>query len=855
MTANRRPAWLELALVALVSLAVLAPGLWRYSLVDPWESHYGEVAREMLQDHDLVHLSWVGGSNSPTENEGFRSKPVLQFWMMAGAMKLLGLADDGGYSGEMVHDARTMIAIRLPFVVSAVIGLMMMWLMLATLVDRRVAWLSLLVVGSCPFFALVARQGIPDMPLVACVMGAMSMFVLAMEDGERPITTALSIRGFKLDHRALVLGATGLLVGVQAIYYTVYFALSPRLAIIGFPPAVIFFPVFMGLLFAGMWRSGWMIVRFVPVVVGSLIAMGVAAAKRRPIWPAVDHWDAYAPDRFAIRVIAFPVAWAQGGLWRETDAIADHVLDLKPITTMRQVYLLWCYAFLGISILAKGPPGLGVVGLVGIAYIVLFGKWRALYDGAFELKRGLMLMIVVFLPWHIAMWLKDGPRFIDEYLMTHILSRATADPDKSLGTFEFYTSQIGHGMWLWAALLPAAFGIAILRSRIDTREGRVRFLMTLWAICGFFFFALIQTKFHHYILPIVPALGILVAFFLRDLLDGRERLHPIYAALAIAIVLLVCRDLMWEPDRWIEMFIYRYDRPWPSAEPYMIDPSDGFLALGALAAVAVALAAMFRRIGVAALCLAGLAICVWALQIYMPIAGQHWGMRDAMRKYYELRTVYGEKRVYFGPGEVVDELSDAPTTFSFETFVPDNLQIGQPMTITLELASATDEHIERTLELVGTATQIGDHDVTVTLAPGEQVKETAFVADARARLTKPAQSGKPVPVRGRPEVRYVDADRLLAWQLYWRGENFWSADEIYGWAPEMKTGFEKNDNVEFLKYLNDRSRAPLGRRYFIITEAGRAASAKAQLPTQRARDSFEIIDQTSNKFSLVGFTL
>jgi len=78
----------------------------------------------------------------------------------------------------------------------------------------------------------------------------------------------------------------------------------------------------------------------------------------------------------------------------------------------------------------------------------------------------------------------------------------------------------------------------------------VRFTVALWAICGVAVFSLVTTKFHHYILPAIPALGILVAFFLDDLLAGRDRLHPIYAALGIGIVLLVARDLMWEPDRW-----------------------------------------------------------------------------------------------------------------------------------------------------------------------------------------------------------------------------------------------------------------------------------------------------------------
>jgi hypothetical protein len=104
-------------------------------------------------------------------------------------------------------------------------------------------------------------------------------------------------------------------------------------------------------------------------------------------------------------------------------------------------------------------------------------------------------------------------------------------------------------------------------------------------------------------------------------------------------------------------------------------------------------------------------------------------------------------------------------------------------------------------------------------------------------------------------VRVVDADRLLAWQLYWRGENFWSGDEIWGPLPELKTAFVKTDNVELTKYINDRTRAPLGRRYFVVTEASRITGVRALLPTQRARDSYEVLDTTSNKFSLAAFWL
>jgi 4-amino-4-deoxy-L-arabinose transferase-like glycosyltransferase len=862
---RRRPLGFELAFAVLVSLAVLVPGIWSYSLVDPWETHYGEVARMMLQNHDWVHTEW------PQEAEGFRSKPVLSFWMMAASMRAVGMAADGGYSGEMVHDARTMIAVRLPFILCAVCGLTLMWWMLARLVNRRLAWLALLVVGSCPMFCLIARQAIPDMPMAACVMGALALFTLAVEDGERPITERgtirLGARRIPWDARHIVLGLIGGFILVQAIYYAVYFTLSPQLAVrLRIPFVGVWLPLQMIWMLAALGRDGWRILRIAMLLVGGIIAAIVnePVPPRAPDQSRWRHvfddvfgaWDRHAPDRYVLRgLLVFPAWFVRFALdlppnrledaWRSATAIVERIYTMAPLTTMRQLYMLGCYFLLGVSILAKGPPGLAVVGAVGVFHVLLLNRWRALYDGAFELKRGLITMIVVFLPWHFAMYLKEGLRFIDEYLFNHILNRAAVGVDNSPGTFEYYTSQLGHGMWLWAALLPAAVTAALLRARTDTREGRVRFMMTLWAIGSVAFFCVIQTKFHHYILPAVPALGILVAFFLDDLAAGRDRLHPLFALTGIGIVLLVCRDLMFEPERWVEMFVYRYDRPWPSGEPWSIDPSDGILGLGVFAALALALAATrWRRIGVACVAAAGLAIGVWALQVYMPIAGTHWGMRDAVRAYYDQRTIYGQKLIYFGLGELRDDWAGAGDTWTFDSHIPDTLQLGQPMTIKIQINKANDERImEQELTLVGATTRITDHTVEIKLAPGE-----------RAKLDPLIQQGERGP-RGRPAVRVVDADRLIAWQLYWRGENFWSGDEIWGYPPEMKTAYKDTDNTAFNKYLTDRTRTVLGRRYFVVTEAGRITSIKSILPTQRARDSYEVLDTTSNKFSLGAFWL
>jgi 4-amino-4-deoxy-L-arabinose transferase-like glycosyltransferase len=810
----RRRFGFELVIVAIIAFAFLGPGLNRYSLVDPWETHYSEVGRRMLQDNDWIHTQW--------QKEGFRSKPVLTFWLVAASLKAHGIAADGGYSGEIVENHDLLGAVRLPFVLFGVMGLVMIWLMLAKLVSRRVAWIGIAVVGSTPFYALISRQSITDITLVGCMMGAIATFALATEDADQPVSVLARWRWagrqrWQFDARHLWVLIVGAFLLWQAAYHLLYFWAQPALAPgLRFPVPGVVIAVLIGLLSLGMWSLPYR-------------ALGLSIEQS-------SGWRATKP------------AWWQ------------RVFGMERITTMRQVYILWCYTFLGVSVLGKGPAAIGILGVVAFFYIALTNRWQELLAGKFEIKRGLFLLLALVVPWHLGMYLKEGIAFLQEYFVTHLINRAGAGVDNEKGTFNYYVSQIGYGMFVWAALLPVALG-SLLKVKPSTARGRVQLLIGIWAITCVGFFCIIQTKFHHYILPSVPALALLIAFWLDDLWAARVRFHPMFALLGIGIVLLVTRDMMQEEKQWIEMFVFRYDRPWPSAAPWSIDSSDGFLVLGVVGALAIAFLAwrsnvskapgsVANRFAIIALLASGLSVGLWAMHIYMPIAGTHWGMREAMRTYYERRQIYGERVVYFGAGQAAEDWAGVGNTRTLRTMIPDHLQQGQPMSIRLQINgtdAATERRMYAELIVAGIATSIGDHDVQITLQPAQRTEIDNFIKRA---------GGAWAGVGQRPPVKIVDADRLIIWQGYWRGEVFWSGDEIYGWLPETQTDWQLGDpdSKKMLKFLADPTLAPAGRRYFVLT-SGNISGLSGLLQNPKARASVETLNTTSNKFSLGVFDM
>jgi len=96
------------------------------------------------------------------------------------------------------------------------------------------------------------------------------------------------------------------------------------------------------------------------------------------------------------------------------------------------------------------------------------------------------------------------------------------------------------------------------------------------------------------------------------------------------------------------------------------------------------------------------------------------------------------------------------------------------------------------------------------------------------------------------KLRKSPDEKLLVWQMYWRGENFYTQNEIYEGPMPERTEFLGDKNVENLKDWIAHHR---GRRAFILVERSRYGQVPGMLP-EESRASLHVVDESNMKFVL-----
>ena len=130
-------------------------------------------------------------------------------------------------------------------------------------------------------------------------------------------------------------------------------------------------------------------------------------------------------------------------------------------TRRSQVWMGVLYIAAGLSLLGKGMIGPGLVGAVVLVHLIVTGRWDLLRRCGLPL--GIILFVVASFPWHHAMVLFRGERWVNELIIQNNLARfGSGEQKQAVGSFAFYLETLGLAALPWSAVVPlvlaAAFG-------------------------------------------------------------------------------------------------------------------------------------------------------------------------------------------------------------------------------------------------------------------------------------------------------------------------------------------------------------------------------------------------------------
>jgi 4-amino-4-deoxy-L-arabinose transferase-like glycosyltransferase len=197
---------------------------------------------------------------------------------------------------------------------------------------------------------------------------------------------------------------------------------------------------------------------------------------------------------------------------------------------------------IGVGILLKGPLILMFVVLAIIPLAIVDRSIRWL--GALKPIPGLIWMCVLVLPWFLAIMSRAGNTFLAESVGRDLLSK-------------IYSAQEAHGappgyylLLFWLTFWPGATlaAMAVPGVWAARREKGAKFLLA-WIVPAWIMLELVITKLPHYVLPLYPAIAILIAGVVDTSILSRRRwltmgasgwfLVPLIVGTGMVIVLVV----------------------------------------------------------------------------------------------------------------------------------------------------------------------------------------------------------------------------------------------------------------------------------------------------------------------------
>ncbi len=189
------------------------------------------------------------------------------------------------------------------------------------------------------------------------------------------------------------------------------------------------------------------------------------------------------------------------------------------------------WAFMALGILIKGPIA-PLVALTTISTLVILDRQVAWLTGL-AVFRGSLILAVLTLPWVVAVSYQTDGAFLDIAIRGDFLSKVKSGQESHGAPIGTYFGFLGLLFWPGIAFI----GFHILAGARDVAPSSQPFCVA-WIAGYWLAIELVPTKFPHYVLPVLPALAMLVAGALVSPLPPASRIQRgfILAGYILAVI-------------------------------------------------------------------------------------------------------------------------------------------------------------------------------------------------------------------------------------------------------------------------------------------------------------------------------
>jgi 4-amino-4-deoxy-L-arabinose transferase-like glycosyltransferase len=286
----------------------------------------------------------------------------------------------------------------------------------------------------------------------------------------------------------------------------------------------------------------------------------------------------------------------------------------------RRNWMLACWAGMALSVLAKGLIGLVLPGAILVFYTIFardWNIWTRLHIG-----KGLLLFFAIAAPWFVLVGLANPEQphffFVHEHFDRFLLKEHHRE-----AAWWIFFALLAAGSVPWVGVLVQSL---VLGAR---REGGVfqpRMMLLVWTAFIVLFFTKSSSKLPGYILPVFPAVALLVANYLEA---GTRRGRMLTSGLTALLGVVLLVTVLYMPamaKHAGEDLLFKQYQPWVLAA--------GFVALAGGALALLYARQMQRDLMVLVLAIAGFGATELMLAGFEPIAKARAGayLLPAMKK-------------------------------------------------------------------------------------------------------------------------------------------------------------------------------------------------------------------------------